>query len=101
MSEALACVSLVAWRTDFKGLEREKLGHDVGHHTRSQVMQDPNTTLLHLLEDEVLRQTKVPSAVVELRVAQESLLIDTLVVAKELNWFTGSLRELREELIDR
>ena len=44
----------------------------------------------------VLLQAKVSSAVVELRVAQES--IGALNVAKELGWFAQFLRELRQEL---
>ncbi|PAK71456.1 hypothetical protein B8W95_14175, partial [Staphylococcus pasteuri] len=56
-----------------EGRERERLGHDVGNHTRSRDVRDRDVALLHLLADEVLRQAKVASAVVKLRVARESV----------------------------
>ena len=76
-----------------EGRERERLGHDVGNHTRSRDVRDRDVTLLHLLADEVLRQAKVANAVVELRVARES--VGALVVAEELDWFARSLRQRR------
>jgi hypothetical protein len=84
-----------------EGRERDRLGHDVGNHTRSRDVRDRDVALLHLLADEVLRQAKVASAVVKLRVARKS--VGALVVAEELDRSAGSLRKLGQELrqVDR
>jgi hypothetical protein len=52
-------------------MERERLGHDAGNHTRSWDVRDRDVALLHLLADQVLCQARVTSVVVELRVARQ------------------------------
>ena len=49
----------------------ERLGHDVGSHTCSQDVSESDVALLHLFPDNVLHLTKVPIAIVELRVTRE------------------------------
>ena len=68
-----------------EGRERQRLVSHIGNHTRSRDVRDRDIALLHLLADEVLRQAQVWSAVVELRVARES--VGALVIDEELDWF--------------
>lgn len=45
--------------TNYKGLDWERLGHDSSNHARSQVIQDPDVTWLHLLEDGMQQRCQV------------------------------------------